>query len=134
MSNKCVRLSLRLWGENLRPPAVTNALGLEPSEAYEKGFTKKLSSGTTTAPRPLGMWALHHVVTSSLEAEILSFIEKIGVNSLKHIEGVDVVILDINLGLSDNESRIEEHYECMLNSDVINKIHVLGLDVRITVY
>lgn len=128
-----IRFSLRLWGKEIAPQVVTDALGVEPTYAYEKGFKKKLSSGTTTAPRELGIWVLEQIVESSFEDELKVLINKVKSANLKDIEGVEIVILDLYFGLSDEDSTLDESYQCRISNDALVQLSELGLDLRITV-
>ncbi|MEW8092706.1 MAG: DUF4279 domain-containing protein [Candidatus Thiodiazotropha endolucinida] len=131
--NQVVKLSLRLWGERLKPEEITEAFGFEPSYSYEKGYRKPLPGGRLSAPRELGIWVFQQAIKHSLEDELYSFLNKIKDKDLKCIKGVQIIILDLYLGLSDNDSVLENSYECRIDNNVLLEIAQLGVDFRITV-
>lgn len=133
IDSRVIRLSLRLWGKNLISQKVTNALGFQPSYSYEKGYTKKLSSGKVSAPKDLGIWVYEQIIESSFESELASLLKKIEGISLKEIEGVDIVILDLYFGLSDNDSLLSDSYEFRIDNNMLLQIVNLGIDLRLTV-
>lgn len=134
MSNsQCIRLSLRLWGEQINHELITNALGLKPSLVYDRGHVKKLSSGKTTAPKDLGIWVYEKTIESSLEHELDSLMCSLAGRKLKDIESVQIAILDIYLGLSDDNSSLPGSYECRIDNSLLLRLGDLGVDVRITV-
>ena len=128
-----IRFSLRLWGEKLNPHIITNALGIKPSTSYEKGYTKNLSSGKTSAPKDLGIWVFEQVVVTSVKEELDSLLLKLGGRNMKSIEGVQIAILDFYLGLTNDNSRLDESYECVIDNNSLNALRELGVDFRITV-
>ncbi len=131
--SQLIRFSLRLWGEQLKPQLVTDALGFEPSYSYEKGYRKQLSSGKTAAPKELGIWVFERVVEFSFENELNSLLKILEGKNLKEIDSVQIVILDLYLGLSNNNSVLAKSYECRLDNNVLTQLGDLGLDLRITV-
>ena len=132
-NSKIIRFSLRLWGKDLLPQQVTSALGFKPSYSYEKGYTKKLSSGKVSAAKDLGIWVYEQVVESSFESELESLLKKIEGKNLKEIEGVEIVILDLYFGLSDSDSLLSESCEFRIDSGILSQLVNLGLDLRFTV-
>ncbi|WP_131177821.1 hypothetical protein [Phytopseudomonas dryadis] len=131
--SKCIRLSLRLWGEKINHELITNTLGLKPSHFYERGYVKKLSSGKTTTPKDLGIWVYERNIESAFEHELDSLLCSLAGKSLKSIEGVQIAILDIYLGLSDENSSLSDSYECRIHNSSLLRLGDLGVDVRITV-
>jgi hypothetical protein len=133
LNSKMIKLSLRFWGEQLNPQTVSDNLGLKPSYSYKKGHTKQLSSGKTTAPKELGIWVFEKQVMTSFEDELDILLNKIKCKNLKSIDGVDLIILDLYFGLSDNDSQLDSSYECRIDEGALLKLAELGLDVRITI-
>ncbi|MEZ3137383.1 DUF4279 domain-containing protein [Stutzerimonas kunmingensis] len=134
MSNsKRIRLSLRLWGEEINHELITNTLGLKPSLCYERGYVKILSSGKTTIPKELGIWVYEKNVETTLEHELDSLLLSLADRQLKSIESIQIAILDIYLGLSDEDSSLTDSYECRIDNASLLRLGNLGIDVRITV-
>lgn len=134
MSNsKRIRLSLRLWGEEINHELITNTLGLKPSHCYERGYVKILSSGKKTIPKELGIWVYEKNIETTLEHELDSLLLSLADRKLKSIEGIQIAILDIYLGLSDEDSSLTDSYECRIDNASLLRLGNLGIDVRITV-
>lgn len=131
--SQCIRLSLRLWGEKINHELITNSLGLKPSLSYERGYVKTLSSGKTTTPKDLGIWVYEKNIDSTLEHELDSLLCSLAGRQLKNIEGVQIAILDIYLGLSDEDSSLPNSYECRIDNASLLRLGNIGVDVRITV-
>jgi hypothetical protein len=128
-----VKIGVRLWGELLEPDMVTEALGFQPSQSHLKGDVKKLSSGNFSAPRELGMWCHTREVGSSLELELRALLDLMEARNLKEIDGVEHAIVDIFIGLSDEDYHVKESFEFRLDNKILKMLHNMGLDIRTTI-
>lgn len=132
-NGKLIRLSLRLWGEDLDPDEVTRSIGLAPTRSYRKGYTKELSSGEKTAPKKLGMWGYEKISENSFETDLADFVDEFKGKDLFSVEGVQIAILDLYFNVSDENSALLTTYEYRLESSAMKLITSLGADVRITI-
>lgn len=132
-NDSMIRLSLRLWGERLEGGAVSEILGVTPKYSYAKGYQKQLSSGKCTAPKDLGIWVLEHVVSNSLEDELMAFLAPMPACALTSIPGVEIAILDVYFGLTDTDSVLEKSFEFELSTETMARLVELDAKVRITI-
>ena len=125
-------LEIVFIGSDLDPKSVTETLGIEPTDSYEKGFQKKIN-GKQSKPRGVGMWCYKVEIKSCFEEELENLLKMFGKLSVQDIRGVDRASLHIYLGLSNDESVIESTFDCVISPTSLTKIQKMGLDVRITV-
>jgi hypothetical protein len=112
---------------------ITEILGLQPTQSQLKGDVKKLSSGKFSAPRELGMWCHTKEVSSSLEFELKALLDSMEARNLKEIDGVEHAIVDIFVGLSDEDYYVKESFEFRLENNTLETIFSMGLDIRTTI-
>ncbi|RBW52093.1 DUF4279 domain-containing protein [Marinobacter sp. F3R11] len=128
-----VKIGVRLWGEELQPDKITEILGLQPTQTQLKGDVKKLSGGNLSAPRELGMWCHTREVSSNLELELKALLDSMEARNLKEIDGVEHAIVDIFVGLSDEDYYVQESFEYRFENNILETIFSMGLDIRTTI-
>jgi hypothetical protein len=128
-----VKIGVRLWGEALQPDIITEILGLQPTQSQLKGDVKKLSSGNFSAPRELGMWCHTREVSSSLEFELKALLDSMEARNLKEIDGVEHAIVDVFVGLSDEDYFVQDSFEFRLENNILETLFSMGLDIRTTI-
>lgn len=124
-----VRVSLRVFGPDLEPTRLTDALGIEPSLSYRRGAP--VSARHIDAKRRQGMWLLESSSSpdSPLEQHITSLLERLSDTSswLDHTQPFErdlfcgVFLTHQNSGLS-------------LPPAVIKDIARLGLELNFDLY
>lgn len=125
-------LKIVFIGSDLDPINVTDTLGISPTDSYAKGF-QRIRDGKKSKPRSVSMWCYKLEVTSSFENELESLLDKFNKLDVRDIDGVERASLHVYLGLSNDESVIENSFDCVIAPSSLTKIQKMGLEVRITV-
>jgi|GEM_PF-3284143 len=132
MSNESiVDITLRIWGEQLRPNEITDYLQVNPTKVQTKG--KITSPGGKTRTVKTGMWALKITNSDSLKIEealvtLINILQN-SKHEIKKCAGVEGTVITIILGVAEDSNSIEFR----VRPDLMRKISDLGVEIAITV-
>lgn len=124
--------SVVLLGEDLDPNTVTDVLEVVPTDKYEKGYQREYK-GKLSKPRAVGMWCYRREITDPFHKDLENFLNIFKKTNFPEISGVERASLHMYLGLSNDDSKLEDSFEFILHPNVISKLKDMGLDVRVTI-
>lgn len=131
---KNLMVGLYVYGENLNPDLISEAVSTSPTRVQRKGDVKATKSGNPT-PAKTGMWELMSSVSSlSLSDHVADLFGGLGKDDvfLLSLDGVDDVHLDVySPGMCAGEGY--KYLDLELSLGDMRRLAKLGASVRISV-
>lgn len=133
ISMRFLKISLRLWGTELDPDKVTEILGITPTEHQMRGDLRTSPDGKKSRTLDLSHWVYTINASKMVDEEIDDLLKLLAYKDLRSIEKIEHAILDVYVGLSDENFIVSSSFELRIDNNIINRIGRMGLDLRVTV-